>query len=112
MVCIIATNVAPRELIVATEQVDLLRHGRPFVFTTESLGCNDGENPRMAPRSQLPPKFPLRPSSANRFPDRIVFLSRDDRFLSRDRWRGELVPLGLTSRRPHSFRTKGITLPS
>ena len=85
MVCIIATNVAPRELIVATEQVDLLRHGRPFVFTTESLGCNDGENPRMAPTSQLPPKFPLRPSSANRFPDRIVFLSRDDRFLSRDR---------------------------
>ena len=48
MVCIIATNVAPRELIVATEQVDLLRHGRPFVFTTESLGCNDGENPRTA----------------------------------------------------------------
>ena len=52
MVCIIVTNVAPRELIVATEQVDLLRHGRPFVFTTESLGCNDAENPRVAPTSQ------------------------------------------------------------
>ena len=77
---------------VATEHMRPLGGG-PFVFTTVSLGCNGAENPRVAPKSQLPPMFystVIEKASVTNFIGKSI--PRPDRFLSRDRRGSTEIP--------------------
>ena len=79
VVCIIATNVAPRELFRQTNRRHISAWSRSGSITTW-LRCNGAQTPCMEPRSQPRPMYystnqrsSVTISSENRFPGRIDF---------------------------------------
>ena len=81
---LIATNVAPRDVLWRPNRRTRFGVGGRSFFTTVSLGCNGVQNPCMVPRSQQRPMF----YSTNQKSSVAIFIGkpipRPDRFLSKD----------------------------